>query len=141
MQIEPGWIKGNGLSATLKMGGFWTNKTPDKFHLEVVYEGVVSIQGLKIGIDGEVTEFQPTVTLTSHDYIPGVHNSVASIPGHSESSRRFVMPLEYVRRMTEGKSVIIQVSLGSEYVEGTFSFNQPNFAKPAFVKMLAKVRG
>lgn len=140
MQIEPGWIKGKGLSATLKMGGFWTNKAPDKFHLEVVYDGVVSIQGLKIGIDGEVTEFQPTGTLTSHDYIPGVHNSVASIPGHSESSRRFVIPLEYVRRMTEGKSVIIQASLGDEYVEGTFSFNQPNFAKPAFVKVLAQIR-
>lgn len=141
VHIDPGWIKGKGLDTPLKLGGFWTDKSPDVFHLDVVYMGTESVQGLKVGIDGEITELKPTSSMTDHDYIPGLYNSVASIPGHSESSRRFTVPLEFIRRMTAGQRVILQVDLGSKFTEGTFSFNQTNFAKPAFVKMLTQLQG
>ena len=140
VHVDPGWLHAGGLKiSTIKLGGFWSDRRPDEFVLEAVVLGVDNIEGLKIGIDGRVSEFKQAGGFTAYEYKPGYYEQFGSYAGHSESARRFVVPLDFVRAMVAGKKVIVRVSLSRGYLEGEFAFDQITFARPGFRKALAKL--
>jgi len=140
VQVEPAWLRETALGSDLKLGGFWSDKSKTNFVLEVVLIGVDSILGLKVGIDGQITEWMPSEKSSHHSYQPGLYNSVASIPGHSETARRFVVPLDFVERMVDGTNVVMQIQMRRGYREVTFSNDQALRARPALRKALGKVK-
>jgi hypothetical protein len=142
VQVEPGWLYAGGMNyPEMKLGGFWSDKSPGDFVLDVAVVGVDSVTSLKIGIDGQISEFSPSETFTNFKRTggSGPDNTVLYIPNHSESDKRFVITLDYVKQMVAGKRVIVQVQLGRTVKEGEFSFSQQSYAKPAFRKAIAKI--
>jgi hypothetical protein len=143
VQVEPGWLYAGGMkSPEMKLGGFWTDKMPSDFIMDAAIVGTDSVTGLKISVDGQISEFKPTEDLTNFKSSvggSGVDNTVLYVPGHSESDKRFVIPLDFVKKMIAGKKVIVQVQMSRGYREGEFSFNQTSYAKPAFRKAIALI--
>lgn len=141
VQIEPGNLKPDGIRMPdMKLGGFWTSKEPDLFYLDLVVTGVESISKLKIGIDGDIFEFDARGQLTKHDYKPGYYSPEVSVAGKAESSKRFVVPMAFLTQLVSGKVVIFQASLNGKYREGEFSFDQTTYARPAFRKAIKMVK-
>jgi hypothetical protein len=152
--IEPAWLKTASISGDTKLGGVWSDKSPTNFFLDVVIitrkqtaflgtpvkQRIAEVVSAKLGIDGEVSDLKAADEVTEQSYTPGLYNSVASMPGHSEATRRFVVPLETVEKMLNGTNVVFQIQLQRERVEGVFSFDQIHFAKRAFKKALAKIK-
>jgi len=128
VQVDPGWLL-NGMSTTVKLGGFWTDKAPDRFMLSVAYWGTKDIEAVKVRIDSEVVDLKPsgpTQFYTAYN--------------NPESSRRFGVPLAFIYKLMDGKEVMFQVSLSSgSFVEGTFSTDRSTSARPAFRKALFKI--
>jgi hypothetical protein len=142
VQVEPGWLYAGGMSMPeMKIGGFWSDKMPKDFILDAAVVGTDSVTELKISVDGEISEFSPSETFThfSSKGGPGADNTVVYIPDHAESEKRFVVPLDFVKKMVAGKKVIVQIRLSQGYKEGEFSFNQQSYAKPAFRKAIALI--
>ena len=142
VHVEPGWLYAGGMKMPeMKLGGFWSNKDPNDFILDVAVVGVDSVTGLKIAVDGQISEFSPSEAITNFKDTggTGVNNSVLYFPDHPESDKRFVIPLDYVKQMVAGKKVIVQVHLGRTVKEGEFSFSQQSYAKPAFRKAVALI--
>ncbi len=125
--VEPGWLP-NGGASSLKLGGFWSQKSPDTFALEVMYWGVRPVEAVKVSIDGEVVDLGGD----------GVPVDQVDTP-RPETGRRYVVPLSLIERMVAAKSVVFQVSLGSFSTEGVFK-SGPTCARPAFVSALGKIR-
>ena len=129
VHVDPGWLSKGWEGSSLKLGGFWSEKTPEVFALEVVYFGVAGIESVQVNVDGEIIELEPASALTDFDHPHG----------RVESGRRFVVPLEFVDRMMEAERVVFRVGLGGTRAEGIFSTNAPTTARPAFRKALARI--
>ncbi len=140
VQVQPGYLYLKGLeSASFKVGGFWSDKDPQDFVLEVAYMGVASLKSLKVGIDGHVREFQPAHPTTDFEWEPDTGIAGVSAPSKAESRQRYIVPLAYVRQMVNGKRVVLQVQLHDGVVEGVFSFDQQEYARPGFRRALEKI--
>ena len=130
VQISPGWLYGGGLSTPAKAGGFWTEKAPDVFGLEVVVvKKTEPITGLMLGIDGKILDFAPTDLPTKFSVVDG----------HTESSRRFVIPLAVVEELVAAKSAVFRIQMAGSFVEAKF-FDQHTYALPAFRKALKQIQ-
>lgn len=134
VHVSPGWLRPDGFRGpTVKLGGFWGEQSPNEFALEAVVVGSDNIEGVKIGIDGQVFDLRPIEGFADYRY-----DSVAK---HHESAKRFIVPLLFVEQMMVGRKVIVRVLLSGGYSEGEFSYDQVTYARPAFKKAFAQIRG
>ena len=88
---------------------------------------------MKVNIDGTIESLDPSALGTDFSYVPGFYNEFTSVPGHDESSRRFVVPISFVQRMIAAKRVIGQTEMPGHFAEG-------KFAPGPFSNALAKIR-
>lgn len=137
--VHPAWLQEGWDHTSLKVGGFWTDKEPDLFMLEIAYMGTSTIEGASVNIDGEMVELIKSSLPTDFQYIPGTYNRYSSIPGHSESIQRFVVPMPFIDRLMDAERVVFRVDLGGTRTEGVFSEDGSMKARPAFKKALAQI--
>jgi hypothetical protein len=133
VQIQPGWLQGQKMTdKPPKLGGFWTDKSPTNFTLEVVLFGESKPENVRIGIDGRISDFPTTNGRHVITYTEGVKAV--------ETGSRFVVPLSFVQQMVAGTNVIIQVEDARGFTEGVFSSDAPTQARPGFKKALEKIQ-
>jgi len=134
IQVHPGWLYAGGMkSPSLKLGGFWSEKSPDAFNLEVLVPGVEPISAVKIGLDGEVVELKISGLDQRHDRL-----TPEGAP-FNVTVARCPVSLDFVQRMVGSKKVVLRMHLAADYVEGVFSFDQLTYARPAFRKALKQI--
>jgi hypothetical protein len=130
--VEPGWLHGGGLkTAPLKVGGFWSDQAPGQFQLEVVSLDSPLIERLKVRLDDQRFEFAPARQMADISAEP--------VYGGAQSSKVFVVPLDFVRQMVTAREAIIRVEFPGSFAEGRFAFDQQTYARPAFRKALAEI--
>jgi hypothetical protein len=130
VHVAPGVLYGGGLStSSVQLGGYWSEKDPEAFYLDVVTSGLNDIQMLKVSIDGTVSEFSAD-SRTRKAFGQG---------GVNESSERVAVTLAFVRDMVAARRCVIQVITPREKFEGIFSFDQHTYARPAFRKALGQI--
>ena len=126
--VAPGWLWGGGFSTPAKAGGFWSEKQPEVFNLKMVVIGGGDITGLKIGMDGNIQEFQPSDAATSY----------GQVDGHSESSRVFRVPLELIEQLVVTKGAVFQILSPDSRTEAKF-LDQSSYALPALRNGLKEI--
>jgi len=106
----------------IALGLSWNDKLPrDELTLEVIKTHGGSVSGgesLHFNIDGELINFTSFDSTAEIGFKPGLYNSVASIPGHAWSSRRYTIPPTFLKKLLNARKVVIRVDLDREYAEG-----------------------
>lgn len=129
--VVPGWLKGGKglLSTSFLIGGFWSDRSPTNFMLQVVVLSGVP-ERLRVSIDGRIAKFEP-YDANGHSWTSG---DIVGIV------RRFDVPLAFVEEMLKAETVVmeVQTSEGTKQ-EGTL-VNGANMAKSGFRKALEKIR-
>lgn len=131
VQVVPGWLKGDGfLSTSFLVGGFWSDRSPTNFMLQVVVCDSSVPERLRVSTDGRIAEFE------AHDASGNVWTSGKTVG----IVRRFKVPLAFVEEMLKANNVVMEIrtSTGTKQ-EGTL-VNGSNMAKPGFRKALEKIR-
>ena len=133
--MEPAWLQ-NGFNTNIKIGLYKTSKMDkEKVILTAVVIGAFNFSdkgSLMFNIDGDKITLESIDSTTNIQFIPGEYNSVASISGYNESSKRYEITKDLIKRMIEGKEVWVKINLSQQYVEGKFSVDDPMSARPAF---------
>ena len=80
----------------------------DSEHVSIIVKanGVVNISSMGINIDGNLNEFESN-QLTKHD--------------SSWSEKRFVVSMDFLKRMVSAKRVVIQIRTNEGYLDGDFN--------------------
>ena len=86
----------------------------DHVSLIVKVDGVVNISSMGINIDGNLNEFESN-QLTEHDI-----NATDSFVW-SWSEKRFVVSVDFLKRMVSAKRVVIQIRTNEGYLDGDFN--------------------
>ena len=141
IRVNPGWLYAGGMKMpTLKAGGFWSEKAPDHFVLLLVSLGNENLESAKVGIDGKIIDLLPVESApTEFRWISGTYTQFGSHPGHAESSRQFLVPLQLVREMVDAKRAVVQLHFTTTYSEAIFTFNQPHYARRSFEKAIKQI--
>jgi hypothetical protein len=129
LSMTPAWVL-DGMKG-FRIGLSHTSRMPaNELTLTAMVNGAVNIadgDSIKFNIDGEVVAFKPFDALTTH----------ASGPGSLESSRRYVVTLDFLRRIISATNCTARLDLYQGYLEGRFSTDAPTTARPAFRRFLS----
>ena len=139
LTMEPAWVRdeSKGIMDTtnaFKLGLFKSSKMQsDDVIMTVIIDGAHAFSqntSLQINIDGEITSLVSIDTLTEFEHIGYIN---------IESSKRYLVKKDLIKKMIDGKSVWIKISLLKTYLEGNFSTDNMTSARPAFKKFYFKV--
>lgn len=137
--VKPGWV-GN----SIKLGLFKNSKMPkDQVFLSVVVIGAKlfsSGKNLKINIDGQKLEFEPIETTTTIETKSGASSGNIYIPAVNESSKAYLVSMDFIDKLNKAKSAVVKVELQNSYVEGEFSSGGYTTAKPGFQEFMLKAK-
>lgn len=130
--MEPAWVLGKGWD--IKLGLYKTSKMDwDKAILVVVVEGAYNFaqkESVQFNIDGEKK------SLESIDFLTNIETIYD--PPQNESSKRYSVKKDFIKRLLDAKEVWVRVNLSKNYVEGKFSADFLQSARPAFRKFYKK---
>ncbi len=93
----------------LRLGGFWSDKHPETFFLDVYYSGPGLVEAVKVSIDGDILSLGPdgsVIQTTKYE--------------RAENGRRYVVPITLVERLVSSTNAVFQASVGGEKTEGVF---------------------
>ena len=143
ISMEPAWLIGG--SGAIKLGLYKTSKMNEyQVVLVAVVMGTYNFgnkDSLQFNIDGETLSLDSTDLLTNIETKEGSYNSAAYLPAYNESSKRYWVKKDFIKRLLDAKKVWVKVNLSSDYVDGEFSKDSPGAARPAFRKFFEKVWG
>jgi hypothetical protein len=121
MVLEPAWCGG------FKLGLFKSSNMPDTLMILSAYiKGVESVREAAINVDGQYYTLSRLDDFTDHDDI--------------WSFNRFAVSKNLLGDMINGREVWVKITLDNKFVEGEFSSDKPQAARPAFRNFYAKLK-
>lgn len=144
--MEPAFVY-NGESALsgsdIRMGLLWNSAMGHDGDIVLVVEflGLMSIDtghSLAFKIDGKESLFSPIDDYTKYDLDSGVYGR-AVVTGVDKSSKRYIVPLEFIRNIVGSKNVVVRVKTSRGSYSGIFSNDSQQSAINAFKEFLDKV--
>ena len=135
-QVNDGFLN---LNTVILLGLYRTSKmAEDEATLEAIVLGAYNFsnkESLQFNIDGE------KVYLESMDLLTNIETVTGGTYAQNESSKRYLVKKDFIKRLIDGKGVWVRVNLARDYVEGKFSVDGMAAVRPAFRNFYKKVWG
>lgn|GEM_PF-1495959 len=139
ISMQPAMLK----KGDILLGLYKTSKMPeDMLILIAVCRGVESFsqgESLHFNIDGKIVSFASIDKLTEFERIHGVASGRTYVPGHNESSKRYVVTKGFIRKLIDAKEVWVKIDLSKAFVEDEFSYDFPTCARPGFREVYKRI--
>jgi hypothetical protein len=140
--MEPAWLSDSAPGIKLRL--FKSTRMPkDQVVMDTIVAGAHSFargKSLHFNIDGDIVSFSSIDELTDIETSPGFAGGGYYIPPSNWSSKRYLVTMDFLKRIIAAERVIVKVDLRKTYVEGVFSTDGFTTARPAFREFCEKVR-
>ncbi len=136
--MEPAWVsssEGFTVSSVIKFGLYKSSKMPkDEVVLTVFVYGPYAFapgESLRFNVDGAMVNLTPIDTYTDIDWkqYEGLY-----------TWKRYLITTAFLARLIDAERVVVRVDLLKTFVEGFFSKDGANLARPGFRKFREEIR-
>ena len=133
VSMKPVFLITKSNNVPVSFGMYWNSKIENNtIVLTVRIARTVSIsngESLKFRVDGELFNFISTDRFTAFGHDLG-----------ASSSKRYIIPISFIDKINEAKSVKVRVELSKSYAEADYSLNASSSIKSNAIAFMAKTR-